>query len=211
MGETLDHDRALVLVTGGLDSLWHETVAAGADAVAASNVIANQLVGAAIAPGAVDPTELAKLVGARERIPRKTFDEAIARVAEPGFTAEPYLAQEAVSDTASLEPIVDAILTANPAQVEQYRAGKEGLLGLLRRPGDEGDEGSGRRARGQRARPREALVVDSRSPSAVRSTACPSRRTAGSASTSCGSRRETTRCRSRRSAGRSRRSGSTTS
>ena len=131
IGEVLDHERALVLVTGGLERLWEETVAAGADGVAASNVIANQLVGAGIAPSAVDATELARLVGARERIPRKAFDEALAKVGEPGFSAEPYLAQEAVSDTAALEPIVDAILAANPAQVEQYRGGKDGLLGFF--------------------------------------------------------------------------------
>ena len=122
IGEALDHERALVLVTGGLERLWEGTVAAGADGMAASNVIANQLVGAGVDPGSVDADELAKLVGARERIPRKAFDEAIARVGEPGFSAEPYLAQEAVSDTAALGPIVDAILAANPAQVEQYAA-----------------------------------------------------------------------------------------
>ena len=131
IGESLDHDRAVVLVTGGLDALWETTVAAGADAVGAANVVANQLVGAGVDPSAVDPGELAKLVGARERIPRKAFDEAIGRVGEPGFSAEPYLAQEAVSDTGSLEPIVDAILAANPAQVEQYRGGKQGLLGFF--------------------------------------------------------------------------------
>jgi aspartyl-tRNA(Asn)/glutamyl-tRNA(Gln) amidotransferase subunit B len=49
----------------------------------------------------------------------------------PGFSADPPPAQEAVSDTASLEPIVDAILAANPAQVEQYRGGKDGLLGFF--------------------------------------------------------------------------------
>ena len=131
IGESLDHDRAVVLVTGGLDVLWETTVAAGADAVGAANVVANQLVGAGVDPAAVDPGELAKLVGARERIPRKAFDEAIGRVGEPGFSAEPYLAQEAVSDTGSLEPVVDAILAANPAQVEQYRSGKQGLLGFF--------------------------------------------------------------------------------
>jgi aspartyl-tRNA(Asn)/glutamyl-tRNA(Gln) amidotransferase subunit B len=131
IGESLDHDRAVVLVTGGLDVLWETTVAAGADAVVAANVVANQLVGAGVDPSAVDPGELAKLVGARERIPRKAFDEAIGRVGEPGFSAEPYLAQEAVSDTGSLEPVVDAILAANPAQVEQYRGGKQGLLGFF--------------------------------------------------------------------------------
>jgi aspartyl-tRNA(Asn)/glutamyl-tRNA(Gln) amidotransferase subunit B len=131
IGESLDHERALVLVAGGLDPLWEATVAAGADAVGASNVIANQLVGAGVDAGAVDAAELAKLVDARERIPRKAFDEAIARVAEPGFSADPYVAQEAVSDTAALEPIVDAVLAANPTQVEQFRGGKEGLLGFF--------------------------------------------------------------------------------
>jgi aspartyl-tRNA(Asn)/glutamyl-tRNA(Gln) amidotransferase subunit B len=131
IGETLDHERALVLVTGGLDSLWEATVAAGADALAASNVISNQLVGAGADPTAVAATELAKLVEARDRIPRTAFDEAIGRVAEPGFSAEPYVTQEVVSDTASLEPVVDAILAANPGQVEQYRAGKDGLLGFF--------------------------------------------------------------------------------
>jgi aspartyl-tRNA(Asn)/glutamyl-tRNA(Gln) amidotransferase subunit B len=131
IGETLDHERALVLVTGGLDPLWEATVAAGADGVAASNVIANQLVGAGVDPGAVAANELAKLVEARDRIPRTAFDEAIGRVGEPGFSAEPYVAQEVVSDTAALEPVVDAILAANPGQVEQYRGGKDGLLGFF--------------------------------------------------------------------------------
>jgi aspartyl-tRNA(Asn)/glutamyl-tRNA(Gln) amidotransferase subunit B len=118
-------------VTGGLDPLWGATVAAGAEPVAAANVIANQLVGAGVDVAAVDAAELAKLVEARDRIPRKAFDEAIARVGEPDFSADPYLAQEAVSDTAALEPVVDAILAANPAQVEQYRGGKDGLLGFF--------------------------------------------------------------------------------
>jgi aspartyl-tRNA(Asn)/glutamyl-tRNA(Gln) amidotransferase subunit B len=131
IGETLDHERALVLVTGGLDPLWEATVAAGADGVAASNVIANQLVGAGVDPGAVAANELAKLVEARDRIPRSAFDEAIGRVGEPGFSAEPYVEQEVVSDAAALEPVVDAILAANPGQVEQYRGGKDGLLGFF--------------------------------------------------------------------------------
>jgi aspartyl-tRNA(Asn)/glutamyl-tRNA(Gln) amidotransferase subunit B len=131
VGESLDHERALVLVTGGLDGLWQATVAGGAEPVAASNVIANQLVGAGVDPAAVDPGELAKLVTARERIPRKAFDDAIARVGDADFSADAYLSQETVSDAAALEPIVDAILAANPAQVEQYRGGKDGLLGFF--------------------------------------------------------------------------------
>jgi aspartyl-tRNA(Asn)/glutamyl-tRNA(Gln) amidotransferase subunit B len=127
----LDLERATVLVTGGLDRLWDETVAAGADRVAAANVIANTLVGAGVDPAAAPAAELARLVEARDRIPRTAFHEAISRLADAGFTADPYLAQEAVSDTAELEPIVDRILEANPGQVEAYRGGKEGLLGFF--------------------------------------------------------------------------------
>jgi aspartyl-tRNA(Asn)/glutamyl-tRNA(Gln) amidotransferase subunit B len=127
----LDLERATVLVTGGLDRLWSETVAAGADRISAANVIANNVVGAGADPAAVSAAELAKLVEARDRVPRAAFDEAIAKLAEPGFSADPYVAQVAVTDTAELEPIVDRILEANPGQVEAYRAGKEGLLGFF--------------------------------------------------------------------------------
>jgi aspartyl-tRNA(Asn)/glutamyl-tRNA(Gln) amidotransferase subunit B len=127
----LDLERATVLVTGGLDRLWGETVKAGADGVAAANVIANTLVGAGVSPDGVSAAELAKLVEARERIPRSAFDEAIAKLGEPAFTADPYLAQEAVSDAGELEPIVLRILEENPGQVEAYRGGKDGLLGFF--------------------------------------------------------------------------------
>jgi aspartyl-tRNA(Asn)/glutamyl-tRNA(Gln) amidotransferase subunit B len=127
----LDLERATVLVTGGLDRLWNETVSAGAERIAAANVIANALVGAGVDPRAVSAAELARLVEARDRIPRAAFDEAVAKLGDPGFSADPYLAQEAVSDTAELEPIVDRILESNPGQVAAFRGGKEGLLGFF--------------------------------------------------------------------------------
>ncbi len=127
----LDLDRAVVLVTGGLDRLWQATVDEGADPIATANVVANALVGAGVDPAAVPPAELAKLVGARDRIPRTAFDAALAKLGEPGFSADPYLAEEAVSDTAELEPVVARILEASPKEVAAYRAGKEGLLGFF--------------------------------------------------------------------------------
>ena len=127
----LDHSTALVLVTGGLDRLYEAAATDGTDRRALANVVANNLVGAGVDPAAVSPGELGKLVAARERIPRAAFDEAVAKLGEPGFSADPYLAQEAVSDTAELEPVVDRILNANPVQVVAYRGGKEGLLGFF--------------------------------------------------------------------------------
>jgi aspartyl-tRNA(Asn)/glutamyl-tRNA(Gln) amidotransferase subunit B len=131
IAESLSFYDADVLVTGGLDRLWSDVVAAGADAKEAANVLANQFVAAGVDPAAVAAAELAKLVAARSEIPRAVFDEALTKVGEAGFTAEPYLAQKAVSDVSELDPVIDAVLAANPGQVDQYRGGKEGLIGFF--------------------------------------------------------------------------------
>ena len=119
-----------MLVTGGLDPLWEATVAAGADRVGASNVIANRLVGAGIDPCAVDATELAELVDARERIPR-----GVRRGDRPHRRAGVLRRSRTSRRRRCLTPPrsgrSSTLLAANPAQVERYRAGKEGLLGFF--------------------------------------------------------------------------------
>jgi aspartyl-tRNA(Asn)/glutamyl-tRNA(Gln) amidotransferase subunit B len=80
---------------------------------------------------AVNLDELRRIWEARDRIPRSAVAEAVAASASPEFSADPYLAQEAVSDEAELEPVVARILEANPGEVEAYRGGKEGLLGFF--------------------------------------------------------------------------------
>jgi aspartyl-tRNA(Asn)/glutamyl-tRNA(Gln) amidotransferase subunit B len=131
IADTLSFYDADVLVTGGLDRLWSDVVAAGADAKEAANVLSNQFVAAGIAPDAVDAGELAKLVSARAEIPRAAFDEALAKVGDAGFTAAPYLEQKVVADASELDPIIERIIEANPGQAEQFRSGKEGLLGFF--------------------------------------------------------------------------------
>jgi aspartyl-tRNA(Asn)/glutamyl-tRNA(Gln) amidotransferase subunit B len=131
IAETLSFYDADVLVTGGLDRLWSDVVAAGADAKEAANVLANQFVASGVEPSAVDAGELAALVSARASIPRATFDEALAKVGDAGFTAAPYVAQKAVSDVSELDPVIDRVIGANAGQVEQYRSGKHGLLGFF--------------------------------------------------------------------------------
>jgi len=129
--EELGAATAQTLVTGGLDRLWAATRDAGAEPVAAANVIANQLVGAGVDVSRVSPAELAKLVSARDEIPRQAFDEAIAHAGDDGFTADPYLARKAVADTSALGPVIDEVLASNAAEVEAYRNGKSGLLGFF--------------------------------------------------------------------------------
>jgi aspartyl-tRNA(Asn)/glutamyl-tRNA(Gln) amidotransferase subunit B len=125
----LDHDLALDLVTSGRDRL-HVRVP-GDDRRAIANVLMNQFAVSGVDPEAVDADELGKLIEARSRIPRDRFVEALAASGEPGFSAERYLGDGLVADTAELEPIVERILAANPGQVEAYRGGKEGLLGFF--------------------------------------------------------------------------------
>jgi aspartyl-tRNA(Asn)/glutamyl-tRNA(Gln) amidotransferase subunit B len=131
LAEGLGFATAQTLVMGGLDSLWKRMSAENGDDVGNANVLANQFVATGIDPARVDAAELAKIVAARNDIPRKTFDDALAHVGDGGFSAEPYLAQKAVADTSELEPIVDQVLADNPDNVAAYRGGKEGLLGFF--------------------------------------------------------------------------------
>jgi aspartyl-tRNA(Asn)/glutamyl-tRNA(Gln) amidotransferase subunit B len=125
----LDHDLAGDLVAGGRDHLYERVP--GDDRRAVANVLMNQFAAAGVDPDAVDAEELGKLIEARSRIPRDKFTEALAASGDPGFSAERYLGDGLVADTAELEPIVERILAANPGQVEAYRGGKEGLLGFF--------------------------------------------------------------------------------
>jgi len=125
----LGHDLAGDLVTSGRDRLYERI--SGDDRRAVANVLMNQFAVSGVDPGAVDADELATLIAARSRIPRDRFLEALAASGDPGFSAETYLGDGLVADTAELEPIVERILAANPGQVEAYRGGKEGLLGFF--------------------------------------------------------------------------------
>ena len=131
LAATLSFYDADVLVTGGLDGLWSDVVAAGADPKEAANVVSNQFAATGIDPGRVDAGELAKLVSARADIPRAVFDAALAHVGDDGFTADPHLEQRVVSDAAELDPVVERVIAANPEQAEQFRDGKQGLLGFF--------------------------------------------------------------------------------
>jgi aspartyl-tRNA(Asn)/glutamyl-tRNA(Gln) amidotransferase subunit B len=131
IAKTLSFYDADVLVTGDLDRLWSAVVEAGAPPKDAANVLANQFVASGVDPARVDAAELAKLVQARSAIPRAAFDTALSHVGDPGFSAGPYLTQKTVADVDQLDPVIDRVLAGNPGQVEQYRGGKEGLLGFF--------------------------------------------------------------------------------
>jgi aspartyl-tRNA(Asn)/glutamyl-tRNA(Gln) amidotransferase subunit B len=116
------------LVTSGRDRLFD---AVGGDRREVANVLMNQFAGTGVDPAAVNADELAKLIEARDRIPRQAFTEALAASGDEGFSAESYLGDGQITDTSELESLVDQVLSENPQQVEDYRGGKEGLLGYF--------------------------------------------------------------------------------
>jgi Asp-tRNA(Asn)/Glu-tRNA(Gln) amidotransferase B subunit len=79
----------------------------------------------------VNPRELARLIAARSEIPRAVFTEALLATGSESFSADPYLAQKAVSDVSELDPVIEAVIAANPKEAEAYRGGKQGLLGFF--------------------------------------------------------------------------------
>ncbi len=116
------------LVTSGRDRLFEKVPGDRRDV---ANVLMNQLAATGVDPASVDAEELAKLIEARDRIPRQAFTEALAASGDEGFSAERYLGDGQITDTSELESLVDKVLAENPQQVEDYRGGKEGLLGFF--------------------------------------------------------------------------------
>jgi aspartyl-tRNA(Asn)/glutamyl-tRNA(Gln) amidotransferase subunit B len=124
--EALGVEDAWALVTTDRDPVYAGLVAGGVPPRESFNFAMNQPI-----PEGANLAELAKVAAAAKNLTREALDAAVAASANDGFTADAYLAQTAVSDTSELEPLVEAVLAANPGQVEQYKGGKEGLLGFF--------------------------------------------------------------------------------
>jgi aspartyl-tRNA(Asn)/glutamyl-tRNA(Gln) amidotransferase subunit B len=116
------------LVTSGRDTLFARVPG---ERRTVANVLMNQFAASGADPERVNAEELGKLIDARERIPRKTFDEAIAASGNGDFSAERYLAEAVITDTSELDPVIERVLAANEEQVTSFKAGKEGVLGYL--------------------------------------------------------------------------------
>jgi aspartyl-tRNA(Asn)/glutamyl-tRNA(Gln) amidotransferase subunit B len=124
--ETLGVDDAWAVVTTDRGPTYDGLVAGGVPERDAFNFTMNQPI-----PARANLAELAKVAKAAKDLTREALSSAIAASADDGFRADDYLGQTAVSDASELGPVVDAVLAANPGQVESYRGGKEGLLGFF--------------------------------------------------------------------------------
>lgn len=118
------------------------TIAGEQRAKAVSNLMLNELSahlnakGISVEDSKVVPAMVAELVALVEdgTISGKQAKDVFGEMAEtgdaPGAIVE-MRGMKQVSDTGAIEAVVDGVLAANPDKVEQYRGGKQGLIGFF--------------------------------------------------------------------------------
>jgi aspartyl-tRNA(Asn)/glutamyl-tRNA(Gln) amidotransferase subunit B len=74
---------------------------------------------------------LSEILKHRDSITREAYNNAFVEAGQRIIDADEFLSQTSVSDESELGPAIDAVIAANPQQVETYRGGKEGVLGFL--------------------------------------------------------------------------------
>jgi aspartyl-tRNA(Asn)/glutamyl-tRNA(Gln) amidotransferase subunit B len=133
--------RVLVADRASTD-LFERTIALGVDAKAAANWITQDLTGLLNKLGVVGgdspvtPDHLAELIGlvADGTISGAGAKQALEEAVRSGdgiAAIVDRLGLKQVSDAGELGPIVDAVIAEHPDVVEQFRGGKEGVIGFL--------------------------------------------------------------------------------
>jgi aspartyl-tRNA(Asn)/glutamyl-tRNA(Gln) amidotransferase subunit B len=135
-------DATVIGSAGGLAGFYEEVVAAGAGAKQAANWVMGEYLahlnaaGLEAGHGHVTSERLAHLVRLVEEgtvstsAAKEVFALMIDERAEPeAVVAEHGLGQ--ISDTAELEAVVAQVVADNPTQVEQYRSGKQQVIGYF--------------------------------------------------------------------------------
>lgn len=136
-------DARLLVSSAGLADYFEAVARTGGDARLASNWVRVELLGILhrdgleITQSPVSATELGTLIarigdGTISGRIAKTVFEALCRGEATG--TDDYITAQGlrqVSDSSALEPVIDAIIAANPKQVEQFRGGKTKVLGFF--------------------------------------------------------------------------------
>ncbi|HEY2543087.1 MAG TPA: Asp-tRNA(Asn)/Glu-tRNA(Gln) amidotransferase subunit GatB [Gaiellaceae bacterium] len=124
LAKEIDLERATELVMTGNDRKAALLAAEGLSLATASAVAMNR--------GDFLPENAPALAAILQaNVTREALDRAFAAAGEAPIDAADYLADAAVGDEDALVPVIDAVLAANPGQVETYKGGKEGVLGFF--------------------------------------------------------------------------------
>ena len=127
------HDAVDLNATPAIAGYFEAVVAAGADPKAAADWVRNQ-------PGAVDHVPAASLAGLIGLIAAGTITATIAKQvyglleADPASDPAALVEQHGlatVGDSSELDALVAQVIDSNPALVEQFRGGKDGVINAL--------------------------------------------------------------------------------
>jgi aspartyl-tRNA(Asn)/glutamyl-tRNA(Gln) amidotransferase subunit B len=137
-----EYNAGVLTATRANSDYFEKVATVSGDARAAANWVMGDLA-AQLKEQGTDITEspvsaenlggLIKLI-AEGKISGKIAKEILPKMISSGDTAEAIAEREGlhqISDTGALEKIVDEVIAANPKQVEQYRAGKQAVVGFL--------------------------------------------------------------------------------
>jgi len=137
-----EYDAGVLTANRALADYYEEAAAVAKDPKIAANWVMGDLAGLLKAEGKdiesspVPAKHLGELVGmvVRGELTGKLGKDVLGKMFVSGETPAAIVEREGlktIADTGALEKIVDEVLAANPKQVEQYKAGKTGLIGFL--------------------------------------------------------------------------------
>ena len=138
-----DYDAATLTDSRELADFFEATVtAAEAEPKLCANWVMGDLAAALNRSGLTidqSPLNAAHLSGLLTRIEDNTISGKIAKQVfnlmwDKGHSADEVIEQQGlkqITDSAAIEKIIDEVITNNPAQLEQYRSGKEKLFGFF--------------------------------------------------------------------------------
>lgn len=137
-----EYDAEVLTTNRELAHFFEETAKVAGDGRAAGNWVMGDLAGALKEAGksitespisAAELGELIKLILSGE-LSGKLAKEIFPKMFESGEAARVIMEREGlkqISDSGALEAIIDAVLAANPKQVEQFKGGKTTVAGFL--------------------------------------------------------------------------------
>ncbi len=140
----LDAETAATLTSSRELADYYENLVklSGCEAKLCGNWVCGDLLGALNKAGleiSQCPVQSERLAGLLKRIADNTISGKIGKQVfdklwNSTLSADEIIEQEGlvqITDTAAIEAIIDAIIAANPGQVEQYRAGKDKVFGFF--------------------------------------------------------------------------------
>jgi aspartyl-tRNA(Asn)/glutamyl-tRNA(Gln) amidotransferase subunit B len=135
-----EYDAQVLTATRATAEYFEKAATTAGDPRMAANWVTGDLLGALkgaeISESPVSPERLGELVGfiVKGEISGKMAKDIFAKMFETGESAGTIIDREGlrqISDAGALEKIVDEVIAASPKQVEQYKAGKTGVIGYL--------------------------------------------------------------------------------